>query len=357
MFLLNINNKIDINSIKVLIDSFVSHKNNSLVFIFNNYYHIMNNTKIDLDKTNIFYKNDLLKYKALKEFTNYNVIEGLNPLHFFNKRFHHEIFIIENFTEKYFIDKYPFTIKIEFNDYNNNCIFSTNLTIDNMDSLFLDKKCVTTIHHTEHRLIPLWIEYHKKIGFEKFIIYDNNFKKDEINDLYKSIEKYADDVFIIDACWDYFLNSYGNNSVGQCIQQNHCIWKYCPKFLLLTDLDEYVNIKNNYKLFDDNKFISSIPNWFFGCNHNIPYNYDNFIQKLTKKTSNTDPKMRRKCLIQSKFVDIFCVHIPILFYKNINYLDYNECYLNHYIIMSNQKRKCNCHENCIIEDDSISKIL
>jgi hypothetical protein len=59
MFLSNINNKININSTNVLIDSFISYKKNSLIFIFNNYYHIINNTKIDLDKTNIFYKNDL----------------------------------------------------------------------------------------------------------------------------------------------------------------------------------------------------------------------------------------------------------------------------------------------------------
>lgn len=358
MFRLNINNKIDINNTNVLIDSFISHKNNSLVFIFNNYYHIINNTKINLDKTNILYGNNTLKYKVLNEYTNYNAIEEFNPVNYFTNRFHHEIFIVENFTTDYYINhNNPFTVEIELNDNNNNCIVGKSLTIDSQNNYFLDKKCVTTIYNNEFEIIPLWIEYHKKIGFEKFIIYDNDFNENKINKLSVLIESYINDVFIVDANWNYFLKSYGYNTVGQCIQQNHCIWKYCPKFLLLTDLDEYVNVKNNYNLFDENKFIVSIPNWFFGCNHNVEYNHNNFIKMLTKKKSNPNHKKQRKCLIQSKFVDIFCVHCPVLFNKNIIYLDYNECYLNHYFIISYKKRNCDCQQFCQIEDNSINNIL
>jgi hypothetical protein len=48
---IDIENNIDINNTNVLIDAFISHKKNSLVCIFNNYHHIINNTKINLDKT------------------------------------------------------------------------------------------------------------------------------------------------------------------------------------------------------------------------------------------------------------------------------------------------------------------
>ena len=356
MLTLNNRNQIDVNNTNVLIDSFVTFKNNSLVFIFNNYHHIINNTKINLDKTIIVYNNNVLKYKALNKFNNYNAIEDFNPITYFTNRFHHEIFIVDNFTKDYFIDSNnSFNLEIKLNDCNNNCIVNKILTINSINNEFLDKKCVTTIYNNEEDLIPSWIEYHKNIGFEKFIIYDNNFNEDKFNKLSISIQKYIDDVFIINANWNYWLNSYGINSVGQCIQQNHCIWKFCPKFLLLTDLDEYVNIQNNCNLFDENKFITSIPNWFFGCNNNITYNNNNFIQKLTKKTANPNNKTQRKCLIQSQYVDLFCVHVPIIFYKNINYLDYNECYLNHYYILSSKKRQCICQIYCEIEDNSILK--
>ena len=353
------NNKIDINKTNVLIDSFISYKRNSLVCIFNNYYHIINNTKINLDKTIILYNNIQLRYKLLNEYNDYDLIELFNPKTYFTNRFHHEILIIDNFIIDYGIDyNNRFTIEIKLNDNDNNCIISKNLVIDSLNSYFLDKKCVTTIFNIEYELIPLWVEYHKKIGFEKFIIYHNDDNYFNINKLYALIPQHKNDVFIIKANWNYWLNSYnGYNSVGQCIQQNHCIWKYCPKFLLLTDLDEYVNIQNNYNLFDKNKHIVSIPNWYFGCNYKVEFTNDNFIQKLTKKMKNPSKTACRKCIIQSQYVDIFCVHCPVFFNKNIIYLDYNECYLNHYLILSYKKRSCVCKEYCQLEDQSINQSI
>ena len=136
MYLLDINNKIIINSVTILIDSFISYKNNSLVFIFNNYNYINQNTKIDLNKTIILYKLFPLKYKILNDFTNFDIIEGINPKTYFNNRFHHEIFVIENFTTEYIIDEYPFIIDIKLNDINNKCIITKNLEIDKLNNFF-----------------------------------------------------------------------------------------------------------------------------------------------------------------------------------------------------------------------------
>lgn len=355
---MDINNKIDYNNTNVLIDAFLSHKKKSLICIFNNYHHIINNTQINLDKTIILYKNNPLRYKLLNEYNDYDCIELFNPKKQFINRFHHEILIIDNFIIDYEVDeKNPFTIEIKLIDNDNNCIISKSLTIHSLNSYFLDKKCVTTIFNSETELLPVWIEYHKKIGFEKFIIYHNDSSDFNTNKLYDLFPQHTNDVFIIKANWNYWLDSYGHNSVGQCIQQNHCIWKYCPKFLLLTDLDEYVNIQNNYNFFDENKFIVSIPNWFFGCNQSAKFNNVNFIQKLTKKMANPCKTEQRKCLIQTEFVDIFCVHCPVIFNKNIIYLDYNECYLNHYWILSYKKRNCHCETYCQLDDYSITNIL
>jgi hypothetical protein len=300
-----------------------------------------------------------LRYKLLNEYTNFDCIEGFNPKTYFINRFHHEILIIDNFIIDYHIDYHnPFTIEIKLNDNDNNCIISKILVIDSLNSYFLDKKCVTTIFNIEYNLIPPWVEYHKKIGFEKFIIYNNDQNDDNyfnITRLYTLIREYINDVFIIKANWNYWVNSYGNNPVGQCIQQNHCIWKYSPQFLLLTDLDEYVNTQNNYNLFDKNKSIISIPNWYFGCNNKVKFNNFNLIEKLTKKMKNPNKTANRKCIIQSQYVDLFCVHCPVFFNNNIIYLDYNECYLNHYLTISYKKRSCDCTNYCQLEDKSINK--
>ena len=365
MNLLHIKNNIIINSINVLADAFISNKKNALVLVFNNYNHILQNTSVDLNKITISIDNKNLEYTFIRDFNDFNTIEGVNPKHFFNNKFHNEILIVENFTIDHVasIDGYVIGVSLYNKD---NVLFSVNeLQLEAVCGDFLNKKCVSTIHKNEYDLIPLWVEYHKKLGFEKFIIYDNNYNETMNHTAMSKIEKYKDDVYIINANWEYWVNSYGNSSVGQCIQQNHCIWKYSPRFLLLSDLDEFVNIKSEY-LFNENISILSIPNYWFGCNNKTKFDYTNFIYKLTKRTAHQNPSGNRKCLIQSNYVDLFCVHIPVVFtrlpldesksnqsIKDVVYLNYEDGYLNHYHILSDKKRPCYCYIHCQVKDYSI----
>ena len=338
-----------INNICVIIDVFISSKYNSLVVIFNNYDYIKKKTTIDIDKTIITYNNSVLNYTLLKEFNDFNTIENINCKKVFNNRFHHDILVIKDFTTNIKVDY--FNIEIQLCNYVSNVIFAKLFSILNTPNIFIDKKCISTIHLNEYQLIPLWIEYHKKIGFEKFIIYDNKFNKQQNNSL---INFYKNDLYIINANWEYYLVSYGiKSAVGQCIQQNHCLWKFSPKFLALTDLDEYININDCSKIFNENISVLSIPNYFFGCCNKKKYTYNNFILKLIKRERYKNKTKHRKCIIQSNYVDLFCVHIPVIWYNTINYLSYDCGYLNHYRILSNKKRVCNCNIFCINNDNSI----
>lgn len=338
-----------INNINVIVDVFISSKYNSLVVIFNNYNYIKNKTTIDVDKTIITYNSSVLNYILLKEFNNFNTIENINCKKYFNNRFHHDILVIKDFTTNIKMDY--FNIEIQLRDCVDNIIFTKLFNILNTPSIFINKKCVSTIHLNEYQLIPLWIAYHKKLGFEKFIIYDNKFDKLQ-ND--KLINMHKDELYIINADWEYYLHSYeGISTVGQCIQQNHCLWKFSPKFLALTDLDEYINIKDHSNIFNENISVLSIPNYFFGCCNNTRYTYSNFILKLIKRETCKNETGHRKCIIQSTYVDLFCVHIPVIWYNSINYLSYDCGYLNHYIILSNKKRACNCNIYCVNNDNSI----
>ena len=348
MFGLCVRQNIIINNVSVIIDIFISSKYDSLVVIFNNYNHIKNKTSIDVDKTSITYNNNILKYTLINNYNDFNTIENVNCKKYFNKRFHHDIIIIKDFTTRTKMDTY--NIEIKLHDSVDNVIFTKLFNILNIPSIFENKKCMTTIHLNEYHLIPSWIDYHKKIGFEKFIIYDNKFDKLQ-ND--KLINMYKNELYIINANWTYYLNSYGNNTVGQCIQQNHCLWKFSPKFLALTDLDEYINIKDHDKIFNEDISVLSIPNYFFGCCNNITYTYDNFIQQLTKRETSRNELIRRKCIIQSKYVDLFCVHIPVIWFNDINYLSFEYGYLNHYIYLNGKRKQCNCKIYCIETDNSI----
>jgi hypothetical protein len=331
-------NQIIINNIPIILDIFHSEKYNAIVFIIHNLRNIFENTGIKF-KQNIQITINKIHYDLTYiDPTDFDHIEQLNGKHFFAPTgFHMEVGIIKNVTPS----SNPTIVEVKLNDQ----IFI--FDIYKPDTTFLTNKCLTTIHKDQHHLIPQWIDYHKKIGFEKFILYDNNWN--EFENL-KLKEKYNDDIIIINANWIYWLYSH---SMGQVIQQNHALWKYSPKFLGLTDLDEYINV-NPKILFDPEKSVISIPNTFFGCGRNAEYSSNNFIEKLLYREHQINITSRRKCIIQSDKVDLFCVHIPLTFDKNIYYLNFNEGYLNHYRQLScNRDIGCNCNDRCAIYDGSI----
>jgi hypothetical protein len=337
--IINMLNQLQLNSIliagcNVIIDVFWSKKCNGIVIIFNNKHYIKQKTDIDIFK--IKWKINDLEWNILSflKMENTNSIPEIG-----NKKindvlydgFHIEIAIIPN---------------ISINQKNISFLLKElqiDITIDEPILDFYNKKCLTTIQKDEVKYIPNWIDYHKKLGFNLFIIYDNNFKEENYNNI---IDKYSDCLYVINANFDYWLNSYGRSSVGQVIQQNHCIWKYVPHYLGLTDLDEY--IYSNVPIFQENVNVLSFPNRWFGCGNGIHFTPDTFLSLLNKcETYNDSNKwQQRKCIIQPMNVDLFCVHIAINYKDTIKYLSITEAYLRHYFILSTKKRNCNCNIYC-----------
>jgi len=334
-------NQVIVNNTVLVVDVFYSIKYDSICFIINNSNYIYKNSEIKIKEMNVKLNNCLvsLEYINVMDFIQ---IDNTNATNEFSTEFHMNIGIIKNI--KNYTTESIVTIDIEIQ--NKFCkVFQIN-TNENME--YIDKKCLTTIHINQHDLIYKWIDYHKKIGFEKFIIYDNNYNETENN---KLIEKYKDDILIINANWSYWIN---NSSMGQVVQQNHTIWKYSPKFLALTDIDEYINIDPKF-LFNDEYSVVSIPNTFFGCGRQTnDVNSYNFIEKYLYREVQKDTLSRRKCIIKSINVDMFCVHIPITFDKKVYYLSFDEGYLNHYRKISyNKDHYCNCSDRCAVFDNSI----
>jgi len=181
---------------------------------------------------------------------------------------------------------------------------------------YVNSKCVTTIFKDEAHLLPHWTHYHKQIGFDAFILYDNSVVPTE-----------STEHTIIHAPWPYWdYDSFQNRStIGQVIQQNHCLWKYCPIFLALTDLDEYIN-PHGFNLFDESRSVLAIPCYFF-C-ESEPFSLEKSVLREYKKEGDIHVSYD-KCIVHSPTVDLFCVHIPISF-NNVYYAGYHEVQLNHY---------------------------
>jgi hypothetical protein len=311
-------------NITVLCDIFKSKKRNSLVLVLNNRNYIFNNTNIDTHMITISFNGMIIKPSFIKVKNNY--------VDYFTENFHMDIAIIENF---------PQHIEECIINFSNIVDFETKILQPNTQF----EKCnvLTTIEKNELHLVDSWITYHKKIGFNKFIIYDNGstVNLSKIDDLQ---EKYNGEVFFINANWPYFLESYGNNTVGQVIQQNHCIWKFCPETLGLLDLDEYLH--SDTKIFNKDATIISLPNKWFGCGKTSSYDETNFLDKLINCEKNSNEASNRKCIINSKNVDLFCVHEPITYTGEYIFLKYNDNFLRHYMTLGWKRRFCDCSVFC-----------
>lgn len=337
---------IKINNYPILIDCFLSNKYNSLVVILNTRKQIENNTGVNVDNIKYYLNDNIVFFEKpmIKDYTNVN---GYNPCLIKNdNRFHIEVLYLPNVYEPDNIEKkYQFKISINSNDY---CYI-----LDPPNSDFINLKCMTTIMKNEYHLINTWVDYHKKLGFQKFFIYDNN--STIISDKFVPNE----DIIIIKADWQYFqkfcylwLYSAGELAYGQIIQQNHTLWKYSPKFLALTDLDEYIN-PHNFNIFDENKPVLSIPNYFFNSVNSNFADLKNSKYREYKDFNKDKGEHRRKCIIQSKDVDLFMIHWPINFKDQIH-ATYDEVQLNHYINLSSKKRH---KEHYTVIDETILKNL
>ena len=295
-----------INGYYVIIDCFRSVKNNSLVIILNNRDNIFKYCNIDINSIKYILNGEEIFFQR-PSIKDYNHLDGFNHRNgIFKNNFHIEVLYM------------PLPKEIsEFNELQiiiNSDLYTFDICPPCLD--FIENKCITTIYNDNEHLIKQWVHYHKKIGFEKFILYYNGLNMAHIN---------IDGVKIIKANWNYWDNDSSGilSSIGQVIQQNHCLWKYCPNFLGLIDLDEYIN-PHNFNIFNKANSVLSIPNYFF---NKLEY------RESVNNDGSTCPHFR-KCIINATQVDLFCTHIPINF-KNIYYAKYSEVQLNHYNLNKN----------------------
>jgi len=250
------------------------------------------------------------------------------------------------------------------------------LTVEpNRYPILTNRLIMSTMVKMEDNYIRQWINYHKALGVEHFVIYDN---KDSPNTRYKSSEKKSDLVNLLKKSiddglvtlidWPYpkYLPNSGNS--GQTTQQNHSIWAFkTAKYIGLFDIDEYVNpqpvtYKNesglNLKQMLDN-YVQQRSNigslkiackLFYNSNNQSNMGYD-FL-----KIYNCEVKkgfLRGKHFVIPQNVQLFSIHKVVLGKKSFN-LDPKLWYFNHYFFLNKPRRGQNQSK---VLDASISTIL
>ena len=219
---------------------------------------------------------------------------------------------------------------------------------------FSNEIIMSTVVKDEDNYIKQWIQYHKNLNVNRFIIYDNS----TMNTLDKVLKQYINDKTVVLIKWTYTFTF-------QQPQQNHSIHTFKnSKYIGLLDIDEYLNPQQNYTnidtLFNDliinntidiNKISGFVLlNKFFYNPYNKPTDNFNFLN-----ISNCDKiklKGNEKLFVIPKNVNTFSVH-TVTNGNPMYFVDPILLYFNHYYFLNKLNRGLN--KTDLIDDTIITK--
>lgn len=280
------------------------------------------------------------------------------------------------------VEKYEPTIKLLIN---NSDIIETKV---NIYKTFENKLIMSTMVKNEDNYIIQWINYHKKLGIEHFIIYDNkdsehfpeNYKNqpwkwithDDIrknnkkSDLKFLLKEYIDDGIVLLINWSYKYVLEKSGVSGLSTQQCHSLYAFRnSKYIAYFDVDEYINpqtndynlhnILNNY-LTENNIDYNSIGGitlkckLFFNPFNKSENNYD--FLRIYNCDNFTPFPHRVKNFAIPKNVNAWCLH-EMANGKPTKYIDDKIMYFNHYFYLNKERGK----DNKNLTDKSIERLL
>jgi hypothetical protein len=209
-----------------------------------------------------------------------------------------------------------------------------------------NKILMSTIVKDEDEYVLHWIKYHKILGVDNFIIYDNS----NNNTLNNVLDEYVTKGVVLLIKWTYpYILSISGIS-GQTTQQNHSIYAFRDaKYIGMFDIDEYVNPQDNYtnikNLFEEyinNNNINITEIGSFTLLNKLFYNPNELSTKNFNflKIYNCDDitrSGREKNFVIPKNVDTFSVHI-ITSGKVMHYMHSHLIYFNHYFYLNKNNR-------------------
>lgn len=258
-----------------------------------------------------------------------------------------------------YILNYPIfynTITLEINDE-----IIENVRVNTYNS-YANKIIMSTLVKNEENYIKQWIEYHKILGVEGFIIYIN----EPNNTLESILQAYILNgiVTLIQWYYPYYLQESGIS--GQCTQQNHSIYTFKNSHLIgLLDIDEYINPQT------EETQLATIFNDIL-YKKNIDYKDVGGFRLFSKRFTNQEHKPENKynflkvfncgdiiftsfekIFVNPKSVLLFSVHKILMGKLHIN-VQPSDIFFNHYIFLNKKNRGREKSPNI---DDSIMRCV
>lgn len=227
--------------------------------------------------------------------------------------------------------EYPFSL----NEYNN---------IERKFSL-------STMVKNEDKYIIPWINFHRSIGFEHFIIYDNSEVFDNVSwtsssnesNLELALKEYVDSGLVTLIKWNIPKRIHGR-LYGQASQQTHSLYAFSnSEYIGYIDIDEYINLKQDS---DINSFLQSIDSSHtFDCfcfRSRLFHNPDNKSEKPTDflcidTCDQILDEARKKSIVKTKLTQSFAVHLPTS-HSSKYIIPKASAYINHYFFLNKNYR-------------------
>lgn len=287
-----------------------------------------------------------------------------------------------NYVYRCQVEKYEPTIKLLIN---NSDIIETKV---NIYKTFENKLIMSTMVKNEDNYILQWINYHKKLGIDHFVIYDNKEsehlsqdyknqpwqwithddirKNNKGSNLEKLLKDYIENGTVLLINWPYKYVLEKSGVSGLSTQQCHSLYAFRnSKYIAYFDVDEYINpqttdynIENIIQEYitKNNIDYNSIGGLTLKCKLFFnPYNKsekDFDFLRIYDCDNFTPFPHRVKNFAIPKNVNTWCVHEMANGKSTIN-IDEKIMYFNHYFYLNKNRGKDN--KNLI--DNTIERLL
>jgi len=224
---------------------------------------------------------------------------------------------------------------------------------------YANQVVMTTLVKLEDNIIRVWIDFHRRLGIHKFVIYDNAGTPESLAGLVRELVDYIHTGQVILINWPYNYRLPISGISGQTTQQNHAIRAFdTADWLGLFDVDEYINIQRPDIILGAiggegmRRFLDGIArktgishnkiggvqfkNKFFYNPDNLPYDDGRFLQ-IPNCADGITHKGHEKCFVIPRNIRVFAVHM-ITSGRKLIAVHPKLAYFNHYIYLNKPSR-------------------
>ena len=262
---------------------------------------------------------------------------------------------------------YPNTVTISIQNADANHKIEINI---NKYPSYAGQLVMSTLVKHEDNIIRTWIDFHIRLGVQRFIIYDNAGTSESLESLRKVLLDYILDGVVILISWPYSYRLPISDISGQTTQQNHAIRAFnTARWIGLMDVDEFINIQRPDIIHNGGlcRFLDSMTsnytklgalrlcNKFFYNPENLPVDNGQFLQ-ITNCANKVTKKGREKCFVNPSCVCTFSVHMITRGLRMIT-IPPRFGYFNHYCYLNKPDQKQKTQKQAPWHDSSITRYL